>query len=322
MSSSDSTGDNDPARISRSIITSSEAEVDIANICKSYEPLSNSQYDLWVTSNVTDVRFPVHSFLLKARSRVIRAALTEFQETYYYAIPDIMSIEYGQDGDVQLTFQGADFLTLANFVFYLYTENVVDVWHYTSKALQSAARYRSVRLELMKIANQLELLHLERAVRVMVDPARCLHKDMELAILDSNFYSDADVIIELADGVELPAHSALLCIRCPFFNGLFNGRAGGRWVTSRRAAADDHAEPVRVDLNHIDEKIFSLLLRHLYADTGEELFDDIATSSLDQFIDILIELMSAANELMLDRLTQICQQVIGKSVTIRNVCSP
>lgn len=321
MPLSDSTGDNDPGRISRSIITSSEAEADIANICKSYEPLSNSQYDLWVTSNVTDVRFPVHSFLLKARSRVVRAALTEFQETYYYAIPDVMSIEYGQDGDVQLTFQGADFLTLANLVFYLYTESLVDVWHYTSKALQSAARYRSVRLELMKIANQLELFHLERAVRVMVDPARCLHKDMELAILDSNFYSDADVIIELADGVELPAHSALLCIRCPFFNGLFNGRARGRWVASRRNAADDEAEPVRVDLNHIDEKIFSLLLRHLYADTGEELFDNIATSSLDQFVDVLIELMSAANELMLDRLTQICQQMIGKYVTIRNVCS-
>lgn len=321
ISPSDSTSENDAARISRSITTSSEAEVDIANICKSYEPLSDSQYDLWVTSNVTDVRFPVHSFLLKARSRVMRSALTEFQETYYYTIPDVMSIEYGQDGDVQLSFQGADFLTLANFVFYLYTENVIDVWHYTSKALQSASRYRSVRLELMKIANQMELSHLERAVRVMVNPARCLHKDMELAILDPDFYSDADVIIELADGAELPAHSALLCIRCPFFDGLFNGRAGGRWVASRQNAADGQAEPVRVDLNHIDERIFSLVLRYLYADTGEELFDNIATSNLDQFIDILIELISAANELMLDRLTQICQQVIGKYVTIRNVCS-
>ncbi|KEF51560.1 uncharacterized protein A1O9_12477 [Exophiala aquamarina CBS 119918] len=321
ISPSDGTGENDAARISQSIITSSGAEVDIANICKSYEPLSNSQYDLWVTSNVTDVRFPVHSFLLKARSRVMRSALTEFQETYYYTIPDVMSIEYGPDGDVQLSFQGADFLTLANFVFYLYTENVIDVWHYTSKALPSATRYRSVRLELMKIANQLELSQLERAVRVMVNPARCLHRDMELAILDPDFYSDADVIIELADGAELPAHSSLLCIRCPFFDGLFNGRAGGRWVASRRHAADDRAEPVRVDLNHIDERIFSLVLRYLYADTGEGLFDSIATSKLDQFIDILIELISAANELMLDRLAQICQQVIGKYVTIRNVCS-
>lgn len=321
IASLDGESDNDPARISRSVITKSEAEADIASICKSYEPLSNSQYDLWISSNVTDVRIPVHSFLLKARSRVIRAALAEFQETYYYAIPDVMAIEYGQDGDVQLTFQGADFLTLVNFVFYLYTENVIDVWHYTSKALQSAARYRSVRLELMKIANQLELHCLERAVRVMVDPARCLQKDMELAILDADFYSDADVIIELADGAELPAHSSLLCIRCPFFNGLFNGRAGGRWVASRRDEAGDNEEAIKVDLTHIDERIFSLLLRHLYADTGVELFDHITTSSLDEFIDVLIELMSAANELMLDRLTQICQQVIGEYVTVRNVCS-
>ncbi|KAK5056859.1 hypothetical protein LTR84_012391 [Exophiala bonariae] len=319
--SADSTSINDPATISRSIIANSEAEADIANICKSFEPLSNSQYDLWISSTVTEVRIPVHSFLLKARSQVIRTALTEFQETYYYSIPDVMAIEYGQDGDVQLTFQGADFLTLVDFVFYLYTDNVIDVWHYTSRALQSAARYRSVRLELMKIANQLELQYLERAVRVMVDPVPCLHKDMELAILDTDFYSDADVVVELADDAELPAHSSLLCIRCPFFNGLFNGRAGGRWVASRRHEAGENEEAIKVDLTHIDERIFSLLLRHLYADTGVELFDHITTSSLDEFIDILIELMSAANELMLDRLTQLCQQVIGEYVTIRNVCS-
>ena len=321
MTSSDGTGTNDPATISRTIIAKSEAEADIANICKSYEPLSNSQYDLWISSNVTDVRIPVHSFLLKARSRVIRAALTEFQETYYYAIPDVMAIEYGLDGDVQLNFQGADFLTLVNFVFYLYTDNVIDVWHHTSRALQSAARYRSVRLELMKIANQLELHCLERAVRVMVDPVRCLHKDMELAILDNDFYSDADVVVELSDGAELPAHSSLLCIRCPFFNGLFHGRAGGKWVASRRDEAGESEEAIKVDLTHIEERIFSLLLRHLYADTGVEIFDHITASSLDEFIDVLIELMSAANELMLDRLTQLCQQVIGEYVTIRNVCS-
>ncbi|KIX98375.1 uncharacterized protein Z520_05676 [Fonsecaea multimorphosa CBS 102226] len=306
--------------VAHAITSRSSAETDLLHMCQRYEPLSQSQYDLWITSTVTDVRIPVHSFILKGRSRVMRNALTEVQETYYYSIPDIMSIEYGQDGQIQVSFHGADFLTLVNLVLYLYTDNLVDVWHHTSRALQSAARYRSVRVELMKIASHLEMRSLERAVRVMVDPARSLANDMELAVVDPDFFSDADVVVELADDAELPAHSVLLCSRCPFFDGLFNGRAGGMWMTSRRNTAEERSEAVRVDLKHIDEKIFVMVLRHLYADTGEELFDDILTNSLDEFIDIIIELMSVANELMLDRLAVICQKTLGRYVNIRNVC--
>lgn len=311
----------DSASICRAIITNPSAEQDILNICKRYEALSDSQYDLWITSNLTDVRIPVHAFMLKARSKVLRAALPEFRESYYFSVPDVLSIEYGADGQTQIMFKGADFLTIVNLVLYLYTENLADVWHYTSKALQSAARYRSVRIELMKIATHLDMGELERAARIMVDPAWVLASDMELAILDPDFFSDADVLIELANGVELPAHSVLLCKRCLFFDGLFNGRAGGMWMVSRRTAAAEDSEPVKVDLKHIDERIFSMLLRHLYADTGDELFDELVTGSLDEFIDTVIELMSAANELMLDRLEQICQQVLGRFVNVRNVCS-
>ena len=311
----------DPAQIARAVINNASAESDFASIFQRHEPLSESQYDLWIASTLTDVRIPVQSFVLKGRSRVMRNALTAFQEVYYHTIPDVLSIEYGQDGNSQITFQGADFLTLVNLVFYLYTDNLVDVWHYTSKALQSATRYRSVRIELLKIANHMEMQGLERAVRVMVDPVRGLANDMEHAVLDSDFFSDADLLIELADDAELPAHSVLLCSRCPFFDGLFNGRAGGIWMASRRHDAEAESEAVRVDLKHIDEKIFIMVLRHLYADTGEELFDDIITSSLDEFLDIVIEVLSVANELMLDRLAQICQQTLGRYVNVRNVCS-
>ncbi|EXJ53896.1 hypothetical protein A1O7_09232 [Cladophialophora yegresii CBS 114405] len=312
---------NDPAQIARVVISNASAESDFLAIAQRHEPLSRSQYDLWIASTVTDVRIPIHSFILKGRSSVMRSALTEFQETYYFAIPDVLSIEYGQDGQIQVTFKRADFLTLATFVFYLYTDNLIDVWHYTSQALHLAPRYRSVRLELMKIATHLEMRGLERAVRVMVDPVRGLANDMELAVLDPDFFSDADVLIELADDAELPAHSVLLCSRCPFFDGLFNGRTGGMWMASRRNEAEAESEAVRVDLKHIDEKTFVMVLRHLYADTGEELFDDIVTSTLDEFLDIVIEVMSVANELMLDRLAQICQQTLGRYVSVRNICS-
>jgi inhibitor of Bruton tyrosine kinase len=310
----------DPAHLKAAIITASDAETEVQRICAAYEPLADSQYDLWITSNVIDVHFPVHGFLLKARSRVMRSALTEVQKSYYFTIPDVLSVEYGKDGQMQLTLQGADFLTVANLVVYLYTDEVVDVWHHTSKALASAPRYRAVRTELMKIAAALELRQLERAARLMIDPPRSLASDMETAILDTDFFSDADVIVDLADDEELPAHSVMLTVRCPFFEGLFQGRAGGRWMSARRGLAEEKAEAIHVDLKHVDKRAFELVLRHLYADTGTELFDDIVTDDFDEFAELLLEVLSTANELMVDRLSEICQSILGRCVNAKNVC--
>ena len=55
-----------------------------------------------------------------------------------------------------------------------------------------------------------------------------------------------------------------------------------------------------------------MALQHIYADTGEELFEDVITDDLDEFLDLVIEVMSVANELMLSRLAQICQKLLGK----------
>ena len=306
------TSETSPAHIRRAILLAQDPETEFLQLLSNLEPLAESQYDLWVTSNVTDVRIPVHSFLVKSRSCILRRALAEFQNTYYFSLADVFCIEYGPDGQIQIQFQGADFLTITNLIFYMYTENIVDVWHHTSKAPRSAARYRQVRTELMKIATTLEMKSLERAARVMTEPAKCLQSDMESAILDEDLFADADLLIELADGAEMPAHRALLCCRCPFFDSLFHGRAGGAWISSRRTDAEEMARAVRVDLRHIEAKSFRMVLQHIYADTGEELFDDVVANDLDEFLDMVIEVMSVANELMLDRLAQICQKIIGR----------
>jgi alpha-tubulin suppressor-like RCC1 family protein len=306
------TSETSPADICRAILLAQNAEADFIHQLSTFDPLANSQYDLWITSNVSDARIPVHSFLIKSRSCVLRRALAEFQSTYYFSLAEVFSIEYGPDGQIQIQFQGADFLTITNLVFYVYTDNIVDVWHHTARAPQSAARYRQVRTELMKIATNLEMKSLERAARVMVEPAKCLQLDMESAILDEDLFSDADLLIELADEAEMRAHSAMLCCRCPFFDGLFHGRAGGAWISSRRTDAQETAETVKVDLKHVDAKIFRIVLQHIYADTGEELFDEVVTNDLDEFLDLVVEVMSVANELMLDRLAQICQRLLGK----------
>jgi inhibitor of Bruton tyrosine kinase len=92
------------------------------------------------------------------------------------------------------------------------------------------------------------------------------------------------------------------------------------WMAARRDEAQDKAELMRVDLKHLNSNVFRLVLRHLYADTGLELFDDLVTSDFDAFADILLQVLSAADELMIDRLAQICQSILGRYVNIRNVC--
>lgn len=304
--------EDSPARIKHAVLLGKTVEEDFRHILARHQVLSDSKYDMWITSSATDVEIPVHAFLMKARSPVMREALADFQNTYYFAIPDIVSVEYGADGYVRARFQAADFLTIMNLVLFLYTETLVDIWHYASKAPRHAAKYRQVRTDLMKIATAFQMPQLERAARLMVDPPKTMHLDFERAILNPDFFQDADVLVELADEVEIPAHSVMLCVRCPFFEGLFHGRAGGRWMANRRDTTAGEIEPIRVDLKHMDARVFKIVLRHIYADTGEELFDKVTTNTLEEFIDVLIDVLSAANELMLDRLAQICEVHIGR----------
>jgi len=149
---------------------------------------------------------------------------------------------------------------------------------------------------------------LEAAVRLMTEPDKRLDVDLDRAMNDPSFFDDGDTIIEL-DGSERLVHSSLLCQRCPFFEGMFNGRAAGRWLAGRR---QDDSEPVRIDLKHIDPETFKLVLRFLYADVGPELFDEVVSADIDEFSELVLDVMGVANELMLDRLSQICQKVMGR----------
>ncbi|KAJ5595188.1 uncharacterized protein N7459_001396 [Penicillium hispanicum] len=293
--------------IKRAILSSSEIESQIS-------PL-RLDGTIWITSSLSDARIPAHEFLLAGRSLTLRKALQEFRETYYSSVPDVLDIEYDKNGHIQIQLQGVDFLTVTNLVFFLYTDSILDVWHKARSSPANAIRFRQVRTEVMRVATQLGLPTLERAARLMVEPQRSLKSDLAHAIQHSSFFDDADVSVQLNDGV-VKVHSQLVCQRCPFFDALFHGRAGGRWLAMRKTDSSEH---VQVDLRHIDRSTFNFVLRYLYADTEEKLFDEARTKSLDDFIDLVLDVMYVADELMIDRLSQICQKVLGRFVNTRNI---
>jgi hypothetical protein len=83
-------------------------------------------------------------------------------------------------------------------------------------------------------------------------------------------------------------------------------------MSTRKGAAHANSGIPRVDLKHVDAKVFDLVLRHIYADVGTVLFDEVITPTMDELMDLALEVMFVANELMIDRLAQACQNVLGR----------
>ncbi|KAF1977406.1 hypothetical protein BU23DRAFT_295705 [Bimuria novae-zelandiae CBS 107.79] len=306
------------------VLESKDLEKEITDILERTLPHSENTYDIQLGTTLSDIRIPVHEFIMSSRSRVFREAMANFRahDAEDFSIAELLDIQE-LDGRVTVIFQSVDFLAFFDLILYAYTDTLVDFWNVTRSYPTMASRYRTVRTELMKLASRLELRQLESAVRQMIDPRRTLNLDMSLAVKDASFFDSGDMVVELADG-EMTLHSDILCQRCPFFEGLFRGRAGGQWLAGRRT---EESQFVRIDLTHVETHLFDLVVRHLYTDAGEEIFNDATSEdlndllALDELLDHVMDVMSVANELMLERLSQICQKLMGRYVNARNVCS-
>ncbi|PHH80602.1 hypothetical protein CDD82_1644 [Ophiocordyceps australis] len=270
------------------------------------------------TNLLPNLQIPVHGWVLAGRSPVLRRALSGKSWLAQAGQSDVFTIE-STDGKKLVTFNGLDIVTILNLVLYVYQDVLIPVWKYTREAPSEAHRFRQVRVELMKVAIKLQMPNLETAARLQADPKPCMSADFGVALDDSTFFANSDVVIQL-DGARVTAHSQLLCQRCPFFQGLFHGRSRGQWVSQRRTQTPS-SQQVQVDLQHIDGVVFKYVMKFLYADTGPEMFDAVALPTVDDFSELVLDVMSVANELMLDRLSQICQSIIGRLVTTRNIAN-
>ncbi|PYH37362.1 BTB domain and ankyrin repeat protein [Aspergillus neoniger CBS 115656] len=304
--------DMEPAMaIRRAVMSSSEIEP-LFQTSQSRAPAGT----VWLRTSQSDIQVPVHEFILTGRSLVLRKAFQDFRGTDHASVPDTVTIQRDDRGQTHVIMHGVDVLTVLNIAFFVYTDSILDVWQQVRYSPESASRYRQVRSEVMRIASHLGLSTLERAARLMIEPTKSLKVDMERAIRDPAFFDSADVVIEL-NGSEVKAHSQVICQRCPFFNALFFGRSEGMWLLSRRA---DPEHMVHIDLRHFEPNVFNFVLRYMYADTEAELFDDVRSRDLEDFIDLVLDVAFVANELMIDRLAQICQKMLGMFVNTRSVC--
>ncbi|KAB5566434.1 hypothetical protein GE09DRAFT_1106719 [Coniochaeta sp. 2T2.1] len=269
------------------------------------------------TSSAPELVVPVHGWLLSARSPVLRQALVSLRKDGSTFSSETFRIENAR-GKILVTFVGLDIISILNLVLFMYADEAIPAWNFSRAAPPMAYRFRQVRVELMKVSGHLKMMTLEKAVRMQSDqPEKRLDQDLDDALHAPGFLNDGDVLLEL-DGDAIPAHSSLLRQRCPWFETMFQGRSGGKWLARRRETLGD-GDRIRIDLKHIDPDVFKHVLRYLYADCGDKMFDEVVSPTVDDFTDLVMDVMSVANELMLDRLAQICQKVMGKFVNTRNI---
>ncbi|KAI6269814.1 hypothetical protein MCOR27_009572 [Pyricularia oryzae] len=309
--------DSDTGRAIVAMLQSSDPNADLAHHLDSFTSNDLEGADIWISSSsCPDLKVPVHGWLMSARSPTIRAALAAYRSHGAHTIADCLAIE-DMDGKACIQLESLELSTVLNLILFAYTDRIAPAWNIRQPSPSLTQASRQQRVELMKVAARLGIAPLEAAARLQNDPNRSLADDLGTAIKEPSFFDDGDILLEL-EGGEVAAHSSLLCQRCPYFEGLYNGRSAGMWLTGRR---DDAAvaEPVKIDLKHFEREPFEYVLRYLYSDAGTELFDEAVAASFDDFTDLIMDVMAMANELMLDRLSEICQKVMGGFVTTRTI---
>ena len=273
-------------------------------------------------------RLSVHKAMLACRSPTLREFLKHPTSTMFKVNTGEEILEIQVDTDIVAT---------AQFIHYVYTDTLLDLPEEPETVIQKPEREEIVR-QLRTLASKFQLKHLADLLSsswnfALTPFQKSLQKDLQTLQTMSSTLAPTDAILCLSDR-EVRCHSFVLAVRCPFFEAMLdNAGLGGGWLASRRREAfAEGTSEFRIQLKHLSYNIMSLVLEHIYSDAGVELFDHIQKVTVDEFLEFVIEVMAVANELLLDRLKDICQSILSRFgnplkkcgltlVTLRNVAT-
>ena len=272
--------------------------------------------DILVVAERGGIKVPAQSALLAARSLVLADALRGQRGG---------PLKVEKSGTTTLLLPKCSHITVLLLLHYLYSDAIPAIYdgrlyakmHSAYPALQ--LQVADIKSELHNVAQLLQLPSLLHALRSYgkAIPPQTLGEDLVRLSFD---HISADVVLE-ADGRDLRCHSVVLRSRSPFF-AVSSAAPLSLYVliTLRQAMFDDpdwyaprtESDPsgslrtMRIDMKHIDADILQLVLTYIYADSGTELFKEFKASRIEEKLDHIMLVMSAANELLLDRLKSLC----------------
>ncbi|KAK7207191.1 hypothetical protein BZA70DRAFT_6240 [Myxozyma melibiosi] len=281
-------------------------------------------YDLMLYSSDDEfMGIPVHRVIIASRSKLIADIISGAAE-----IPDI---EYREDENGRsLVFKKCGLLALLIFIYFAYTDYILPVWDGFGSKSKVDKRFLNAKDELIALASTLRLKSLSSAVYFQQRPTQSLAIDLREAVADPRFQEWTDLTVQLEDG-EARCYSVIMSARSEFFETLMSAR----WsavpaaptpssdyysVSSYAPATSSEEEDVdkTVDMKHVRSAVFKVVLDFIYGVEDESLFAEVQTESLAEFLEFVLEVLSVANELLITKLTQICQSILRSYVNVRN----
>lgn len=240
-------------------------------------------YDKKITFAHDDTEIPYHSLIFNARSSVAaNLGPDEFME-YEGATAKIKSTGW------QLT--NIDVRAAIIFTHFIYTNKVIAIWED-----EEAKNVKDDFEKLIKMFKMSDLFGTVTKDETYFDQLRSLFD-----VKDKS--SDDTVIVKLLDG-EMVCVKSILVARLAFFETTLSHR----WNTSELSFNWSVLE-------------FSVILRHLYGFSDFKVFEPLIeqSSSVDDLINGLLDLISISDELMLFSLKNLCELLLKDFITIDNV---
>ncbi|KAF8839385.1 hypothetical protein BDN67DRAFT_905719 [Paxillus ammoniavirescens] len=222
-------------------------------------------------------------------------------------------------------------LTFLILLHYVYSDELLAIWDRRIGSLFEGSfssfgvSPAQVKMELAALARILELPRLTWALQYLgkcaPQPSACddfrrlFDQAQLLGPSRRNIRDDPlapDVALHLAD-IIVYTHSVVLRARCPFFSAFFGDTD---WTIRRK----DNSGVVDIDMGHHQWRVMQFVLR--FVCFGQEhLFETFESlNTVDEVIDFMFLVISAANELLLTRLVLLCSQVILGHLTTYNAC--
>lgn len=274
---------------------------------------------------------PVHKVILGARIPSLRTVLQD--SSAKDSLPPGIKLSAvpaaaGTNKSVSiLTLSNCSLISVLFLLHYIYSDDLPPIW-VPSVGLVIDKELKAAKVDRIRIHDELQLLSQRLGLSALTtsvqasmprSPEPTLRANM--STLFESFVSMHvdktqetktfnDVLLRLEDRT-VPAHSVILR-RSPFFSALFQPH----WTAARW----DSSNIITLDMSHLRWEVARIVLMHLYTDNGETLFTGCdADRSLEQYMDFLVEVMAAANELMLDKLKLIVSSLLRKRILAHTV---
>ncbi|KAJ3760008.1 hypothetical protein EV360DRAFT_40745 [Lentinula raphanica] len=308
--------------------------------------------DLMIPSTAPRLSFPLHTVMLGMRSNVMKAALLSSSESVFdckaaAGPPLTFTVSSLQDhahdeatsGPRNLTFDNFHPLSVLILMHYIYTDELVCIWDrrvctavpstsFSNDPKVTPVLTAQIKSELRALANILVLPEMQKAIESVAK--RPVNETMRASLtafwnshntgvspptVHASSSLAPDVVLLLAEGHEVFAHSSILRSRCAYFEDFLGNE---EWTRKRKGP---NGKVVEINLQHMKLGVVEYVMKWLCCGQTKGLFGSLEfAQSVDAVLEFQFEVIAVANELLLFPLVMLSSQLILKFLNIHNTC--